>query len=68
MRNKRKQILQNILLIYYSPRGFQEDTAPKQLTSHNARSLGPDENIWMGACVVTRINHTGIKYLRTIYP
>ena len=25
--------------INYSPRGFREDTAPKQLTNHNVRNL-----------------------------
>ena len=29
--------------MYYSPCDFREDTAPKQLTYHNARNHGPAE-------------------------
>ena len=36
--------------IHYSPCGFREDTAPKQLTNHNARNLSLVETV-VGECI-----------------
>ena len=46
---KRKK---NLLKIHYSPCGFKEHTAPKQLTNHNARNLSlvETESLSGGLC------------------
>ena len=49
MRKKKKK---NVLKNTFSPCGFREDTAPKQLTNHNARNLSlvETESLSGGLC------------------
>ena len=49
--------------IHYSPCSFREDTAPKQLTNHNACNL----SLRVVACAGARIYRTGTKFMRIIY-
>ena len=63
--SKEKNVLKNTLL----PCGFREDTAPKQLTNHNARNLSlvETDSLSGGLCGHQDLNRTATKYMRIIY-
>ena len=63
MRKKKKKTCWKI---HYSPCGFREDTAPKQLTNHNARNLSlvETESLSGGLCGRQDLPYRHLIYAR----